>query len=279
MTLPEFVYTVLLKPRPLRAVANATLRALTPATIERHGARVHLNQRDPVVSGALALGVYEKPATRFFLEAIRPGAMFLDIGANIGYYSALALARIGPNGRVIAIEPDPEAFEFLKRTVTANGPDRATLVNKGLADAPGTLRLYRNPENRGDNRLYPNDLADGFVEVEVARADDVLSGLGVSKVDLIKIDVQGFEGKVLAGLERTIRNSDSLTILSEFWPWGLRQAGSDPFEVLEHLRGFSLSLEELTQDGSTVPLEDPARFIARYSGRKYANIVARRKKR
>jgi FkbM family methyltransferase len=276
MSLPEFVYTVLLKPRPLRAAANAALRALTPAVVERYSARIHLNPNDPVVSGAVALHVYEKPETRFFLQAIRPGAMFLDIGANVGYYSALALARIGPSGRVIAVEPDPEAFEYLQRTVAANGADRATLINQGLADKPGTLRLYRNPSNRGDNRFYPNDLASGYLEVEVARADDVLAGLGIGRVDLIKMDVQGFEGQVLAGLERTIRNSPGLVMLSEFWPWGLGQAGSQPLEVLAHLQRLGCELYELTAGGSTVPLTDHAGFVARYPGRKYANIVARR---
>jgi FkbM family methyltransferase len=276
MTLPEFAYTVLLKPRPLRAIANATLRALTPATVERHGARIHLNPRDPVVSGALALGVYEKPETRFFLNTIKPGATFLDVGANIGYYSALALTRVGAAGRVLAIEPDPETFEYLLRTIAANGQERAQAVQKGLADAPGSLRLYRNSSNRGDNRFYANDLADNFVDVEVARADDVLASLGIGRVDLIKIDVQGFEGKVLQGLEGTIRNSNPLVILSEFWPWGLREAGSDPFEILQRLQGFGLRLHELAGDGSTVPLDDHAGFIGRYTGRKYANIVATR---
>ncbi len=277
MTLAEFVYTVLLKPRPLRAAANAALRALIPAAVERYGARIHLNPRDPVISGALALRAYEKPETRFFLTAIQPGMTFLDIGANIGYYTALALARIGPRGRVVAVEPDPEAFRYLRLTAGANGGDRATLVNQGLADTPGTLRLYRNLSNRGDNRLYANDLAGDHVEVQVARADDVLAGLGIDRVDLIKMDVQGFEGKVLSGLERTMRNSDSLVLLSEFWPWGLRQAGSDPLEVLARLQALGFQLRELTGNGSTAPLTDHAAFIGRYTGRKYANIVARRR--
>ena len=277
MTLPEFAYTVLLKPRPLRAVANAALRALTPAVVERYGACIHLNPNDPVVSGAVVLRVYERPETRFFLQTIRPSTTFLDIGANIGYYSALALARIGPRGRVIAVEPDPEAFVYLRRTVAANGEDRARLVNKGLADAPGTLRLYRNLSNRGDNRFYANDLAGGNIEVEVARADDVLASLGIERVDFIKMDVQGFEGKVLSGLERTIHNSASLVMLTEFWPWGLDQSGSDPLEVLVRLQALGCELYELTNAGSTVALTDHAAFIARYQGRKYANIVAQRK--
>jgi len=277
MTLPEFVYTVLLKPRPLRAVADAVLRALTPAVIESHGARIHLNPRDPVVSGALALRVYEKTETRFFLRTLRPGMIFLDIGANIGYYSALALARVGREGRVIAVEPDPEAFGYLRRTAAANGEGRAILVNKGLADAPAALRLYRNLSNRGDNRFYANDLAGDSIEVEVTRADDLLAGLGVAKVDLIKMDVQGFEGRVISGLERTLQASDALVILSEFWPWGLRQAGSDPLEVLARLQRLGFALHELNHDGSASPLGDHAAFTARFPGRKYANIVAQRK--
>ncbi len=277
MTLPEFTYTVLLKPRPLRAAANAVLLALTPAVVERYGARIHLNPHDPVVSGALALHVYEKPGTRFFLRAIQPGMTFLDIGANVGYYSALALARLGPHGRVVAVEPDPESFAYLRRTIAANGENRVTLVNKGLAAAPGTLRLYRNLSNRGDNRFYANDLAGDSIEAEVARADDLLAGLGIDRVDCIKMDVQGFEGQVLAGLERTIRNSGSLVMLSEFWPWGLGQAGSDPLEVLARLRQLGCELYELSADGSTVPLADPGAFIGRYQGRKYANIVALRR--
>jgi len=276
MTLPEFAYTVLLKPRPLRAMANATLRALIPPTLERYGARIHLNPQDPVVSGALALGVYEKPETKFFLKALLPGITFLDIGANIGYYTALALAHIGPAGRVISVEPDPETFEYLQRTIAANGADRATALNQAFADAPGVLKLYRNSSNRGDNRLYANDLADNFVEVQVGRADEALAALNVGQVDLIKIDVQGYEGQVLAGLEQTIRNSRPLTILSEFWPWGLTEAGSDPFEILARLQALGLELHELTTDASTVPLNDHAGFIARYPGRQYANIVARR---
>ncbi len=243
-SLPEFFYTVLLKPAPLRAATNAALRSLTPVMIERYGARVYLNPQDPVVSGALALSMYEKPETRFFQKVISPGMTFLDIGANVGYCSAMALARVGPLGRVIAVEPEPNAFTFLRRTILANGVDRADLVHKALGDAPATLRLYRNPDNGGDNRLYSNDLADSFVEVEVARADDVLFSLGVDLVDFIKLDVPGYEDKVFAGLEQTIRRSSSLVILTEFWPWGLEQADSDPLELLKRLQGLGLFSRE-----------------------------------
>jgi len=275
MNLPEFIYTVLLKPKPLRLMANATLRWMTPESLERHGARIFLNPRDPVVSGAMLLRVYERPETVFFLKHIAPGMTFLDIGANIGYYTGLALSRIGSSGRVIAIEPDPEAYIYLKRTVAANGTERTTIVHKALADKPGSLRLYQNSDNRGDNRLYSNDLSDRSVEVEVVRGDDLLKQLGSSRIDFIKMDVQGFEGRVLAGLEGVLRSSSGVVMLTEFWPWGLTEAGSDPLEILARLQGWGFDLYELTADGSSVPLLDPADFISRYPGRRYANIVAR----
>jgi len=74
-----------------------------------------------------------------------------------------------------------------------------------------------------------------------------------------------------------LQASDALVILSEFWPWGLRQAGSDPLEVLARLQRLGFALHELNHDGSASPLGDHAAFTARFPGRKYANIVAQRK--
>ena len=101
MTIPEFIYTVLLRPKPLRAITNAALRAILPASVTRHGSTIVLNPNDPVVSGAITLGVYEKPETRFFLSVCRSGLTFIDIGANIGYYTALAIPRLEAQGRII----------------------------------------------------------------------------------------------------------------------------------------------------------------------------------
>ena len=96
-------------------MANACLLTMLPERVVRQGATIVLNQKDPVVSGALALNVYEPEQTSFFLAACEPGSVFLDIGANSGYYTALFLSHAGPGGRAIALEPDPECFEVLQR--------------------------------------------------------------------------------------------------------------------------------------------------------------------
>lgn len=274
MTVPEFIYAVLLRPRPLRKMANALIRAALPAEIRRDGAVVILNPNDPVVSGALALRVYENTETRFFKNVCKPGMTFLDVGANIGLYTALALPRIGRAGRVVALEPDRESFEYLRKTVIANRAENVTCIRKGAADYSGVMKLFVSENNRGDNRLYDNELSTGSYDVDVAPVDLLLEELGITVVDLVKIDVQGFEGHVLRGMRETIARSPNLTILMEFWPHGLQCAGTKPAGLLADLEAIGLVVYELRSDGSLRLVEDRQALIERYPGRQYTNLVA-----
>ena len=241
MTTSEFVYTVILRPKPLKSLANAVIRLLIPERLNVAGAVVVLNRKDPVVSGALTFGVYEKPETKFFTAVCKTGMTFLDVGANIGYYSALAIARVG-GGKVIALEPDPENFGYLQQTVAANHPTNAVCVQKAAGSAKGVATLYASTSNRGDNRMYANELADRAVEVEVDTVDSILDELGVGPVDLIKIDVQGFEGQVVNGMRQAVLRSPRLTLLLEFWPFGLEKRRDGPHGVARGVRsnGFEL---------------------------------------
>jgi FkbM family methyltransferase len=270
----HFIYSVLLKPRLLRVAANSLLRASLPTKVVRHGATVVLNPEDPVVSGSLALGIYERAETDFFLSTCRPGMTFLDIGANCGYYTALFLNRAGPESRIAAIEPDPQCFEYLQRTVAANKGRNVSCLPLAASDTYGKTRLYRNLDNRGDNRLYANELAATSCEVETDTIDSILQRLAVDELNLIKMDVQGYEGRVLNGMQNTFRRASGLTLLTEFWPYGLWQAGTDPFCFLTSLADFGFSLFLLGDSGTLQPLVGYARLIESLPGRKYANLVA-----
>jgi FkbM family methyltransferase len=274
MNLAEFVYTVVLRPKPLKAMANAAICRCIPARLKRNGAVIVLNRKDAAVSGAITLGVYERAETAFFCAVCQPGMTFLDIGANIGYYTALASGRIGEQGTIIALEPDPDNFRYLQQNVAANGAHNAMCIQKAASGESGILRLHVNRQNRGDNRLYANDLCDSSYEVEVATVDAVLEDCGVGPVDLIKMDVQGFEGHVLRGMRQTIQRSDPLILLTEFWPFGLRSAGTPPEDLLVELEQGGMRLYELTEKGRLARLTDKKAFIERYPGRKYTNIVA-----
>jgi FkbM family methyltransferase len=172
--LAEFTYTVLLKPAPLRKLANRAIRALLPEHLRFRGIQLALNPADPVASGALLFGVYENAEIRFFERYLRPGMTVVDVGANIGLYSAIAARAVGPEGRVVALEPDPESFSYLLKTLACNGFRNVEAFQVAASSAAGSARLFRNPDNRGDSRLYADDLLANPLDVRTVTLDGLL---------------------------------------------------------------------------------------------------------
>jgi FkbM family methyltransferase len=271
MSLSEVLYTVVLKPAPLRAMTNACLKFLIRNQTTVHGAKICLNPGDPVVSGALNLGAYEREEIRFFVKHFTPGMTFVDIGANVGLYSALAI-RHGA-GCVLSMEPMPENFAFLEKTIAANSPScPVTLEQAAAGRESGELTLHLNPENKGDNRLYPDALLKDSVTVSVKKLDDVCRRLEISKIDFLKIDVQGAEMLVLEGAEKTLKNSPSCIIMTEFWPDGLKKCGTNPGNYLQAFADLGFQIREL-RHGKLLS-RSAEELIASTPGRKYINLIA-----
>ena len=156
----------------------------------------------------------------------KPGMTVVDVGANLGLYTLLLAERVGPQGRVLAIEPDPELFSLLRENCSANGAV-VDARQVALGQSPGRMILQRLTLNSGDNHL---GAAGGTafrrpLEVDVATLDALAPGL---RPDFIKVDVQGWELKVLKGMEGTLRAAGEAQIYLEFWPAGLRRAGDSP---------------------------------------------------
>jgi len=235
-----------------------------------------LNPDDPVVSGALNFGVYEKAETKFFRTKCQPGMTFLDVGANIGYYTALAIHAAGPSGKIIALEPDPDSFKYLEQTIAANTAENVQAFPVAASDTAATLPLFISADNRGDNRLYNPRESRPQVEVNAVVTDALLAEKKIDTVDFIKIDVQGYEPKVIAGLRETIARSPKLTLLTEFWPKGIRDAGGDPNDFLKVLRGLGLALHELKADGELTELTNDEDLINRHQGRRYTNLIGQK---
>src|SRR5574341_336568 len=277
MTLPEFAYTVLLKPRPLRRAANAAIRALLPERVRVGEAAVWLNPDDPVVSGALAFGVYERGEIAFFRSTFGADMTFIDIGANLGLYSALALSTPGFRGRVLAIEPHNESRVFLHKTMESNAaaaPGAAQICGLAASDRPGTLTLYKNRENKGDNRLYPDPLLRGEETIRADTLDNICRSYGIASAQFIKMDVQCAEAQVIRGATGLLAGSADCILMTEFWPYGLGRCGSDGLAYLEMLRDLGFVLYELTgKRGALTPIGTAQSLVQRTSGRRYANLV------
>ena len=188
------------------------------------------------IQRSIYLGTYEQKESRLFRRLLSAGDTAVDVGANVGFFTAHALAAVGKTGRVIAIEPSPIAFATLRHWLERAGAVHCRALNFGLGDCAGELNLYWNPD--GDNHtpsMVP--VGDGHhIRVPVRRLDDVLEELSVNEVTLLKIDVEGFELRVLRGASRALSERRFAYILLEFSaPW-LTAAGTSPGEIDAVLR-------------------------------------------
>ena len=163
------------------------------------------------------LGEQFEPDTVALLEALcKPNAQVLDIGANIGV-TAVLLGSLAPRGIVAAVEPVPAAYHLLQQNVAAAGASNVRLHNFALGATDGTVRMQGNPQNlSGAFIADQHAINDDFhfsEDVRVCRLDDVFSELGLSGLDLVKIDVEGYELDVLEGGCRTLLEHKPLVML------------------------------------------------------------------
>jgi FkbM family methyltransferase len=273
MTVSEFVYTILFRPAWIKRIVNKIILLLLPKSVRVGDAVISINPRDPVVSGALAFRVYERDEISLIRRLCKPGQTVIDIGANVGLYTALSGIAVGPSGKVFSFEPDPECFSFLKQTVLMNNLKNVHLVNAAAAKSAGNAILHTSSQNRGDNRLYDCKESDGSVTVKTLCLDEYFDSMKISTVDVIKIDVQGYEGHVLEGIEKTISRSPNLKMLMEFFPTGLISAGTDPLSLLNKLHKLGLTLYEIKRKNQFAPISGMDRFVGNLRGRAYANIL------
>lgn len=158
------------------------------------GARMAVDPRDIVGRYIAYFGVWEPSLTQWLVDHLRPGDTFVDVGANIGYFTLLASELVGPSGRVIAIEPAPTTLEMLRRNVSANRATNVRIVPAAVSDHSTTLPLYGEGVD-GKNTLSRewarrHSLTE-FGTVAVAPLADLLHP--DEQPSVIKIDVEGHE--------------------------------------------------------------------------------------
>lgn len=273
MSPSEFLYTVLLRPAPLRKLANAALRAILPEMARIHGAQIALNPRDPVVSGALTLRVYEREEIAFFRRHFQPTMTLADVGANVGLYTGLALATPGFSGTILSIEPDADSRGFLEKTIAANpvrSPGGARVIDAAASDHSSRVPFFRNPENHGDNRLYADPALEESGTVPTETLDAICRQQGIKSIDFLKIDVQGAEARVLTGARNILAASPRVILMTEFWPHGLTCCGSDPQDYLRLLESAGFVLHHA--NGQPLKTFEQEKLIQESSGRRYLNL-------
>ncbi len=195
-----------------------------------------LDPDDYVSHEILETGRWEANSWGAIRNRLGPGATFVDVGAHIGYYSLKAAAVVGPGGRVIAIEPNPDTVKKLRGNIQASGAGMVTVEPVACSDTEATLDLFGAPRsNTGETSLSRANASQDSPAVTVyhVRArplDAILKEAGAARVDAIKIDVEGAEMLVLKGAHETLSRFHP-AVLVEVVDHQLRQMGTSSQEV------------------------------------------------
>jgi FkbM family methyltransferase len=188
----------------------------------RDGSALHLSLEEAVFRHLYFFGHYEERVTDLMLHVVRPGQLWLDVGANVGMFSILLGRRIGPTGAVHAFEPNPSMAEHLRLSLQRNQLSNIYLHECALGDQPGEAQLHlpRRPDDAdggsGRGSLLPQeDVHDRVaITVNVSTLDAELADEH-RPIFGMKIDVEGFESAVLGSASRLFRDRPPRVIFSE----------------------------------------------------------------
>ena len=184
---------------------------------------------------------HEPLTSKIFKSILKSGDVVIDVGANIGHYTLLAAAVVGPLGRIHAIECSPETLSMLSNNVSKNKLQNVLIHPVAAASERGTLSLnvtaiglsWFDPHSN-----WPTVQGSGtMVEVQAMPLDEIIS----PPVNLIKIDAEGVDLDVLKGMKRILAESPGVSIIVEWAPPLLAESGKDPLEIIQWLQdaGFS----------------------------------------
>jgi FkbM family methyltransferase len=222
------------------------------------GLRIEGFKRDAVGRGLYRRGVHEPGLTKFLLDKfLKSGPCnFLDVGANLGYFSCLLGKLAGDSGKVVSIEPEPNNFKLLQRNLRNNGLKNVAAHNCAVGAEAGTAKMgIYKAANRGRHSLVDLESCEKFIEVPVRRLDDLLKDAGVESWDLMKLDVEGYEWFVFEGAAETLARTKMLAM--EYAPAYWRKAGIDPAAVFQKLAGHFSRVHRFEEmDLAAAPVED-----------------------
>lgn len=198
-----------------------------PVRLRLSHSQIMDNEPGGVISMVNMLGLYDFNNMNFVQRVLTSGALFVDVGANIGAYTLIASED--PSVTVVSLEPNPTAFGKLRTNVALNNRQNVTLVNMAASAQPGTLRMTDNGADPTNHVIDDQALAHGTITVPVDTLDAICQRAGGLPL-LIKLDVEGHEPLVLQGATKCIghvaacivENGERDSVTNLLWAQGLR---------------------------------------------------------
>jgi len=193
------------------ALNKPKINSLKNYIVEVNGYKIEVIPNDSLGTSSelLMFKTHEPVSTELLKMSLKEGMTCLDIGGNIGYYVLLESTMIGEKGNVIVLEPSPENFEYLQKNIKLQERSNISAYNFAAGDTEGHLNflIYENASNSGmiipdgEKPRWPGEI----IKVPVKRIDSFLNELKVEKLDLVRMDVEGYEYHIFQGMQETLK--------------------------------------------------------------------------
>lgn len=228
-----------------------------------NGIKFNLDPRDISVATHLAMdGIWEDFITKAWLRVLKPESVVFDIGANFGYFGVLAANGINrKKSKVVFFEPNPHLLPYIHKTLSTNWlNENAVVENLGIADKPGKFELSILKDYVGSSSMHSiehlSEYAADKMQLEVAEkipvttttVDAYCAEKGIEAIDLIKIDIEGFEEKAFEGMRGMVKKSPDLIMFLEF----TKESYDDPQGFYAKMRNDFKYMYTISPDGHFV---------------------------
>lgn len=230
------------------------------------GSQISGDTRDIIQQYIYYFGIWEPNLTHWIVQRMKPGDTFIDVGANIGYFSLLASKLVGQHGRVVAIEASPATFKILRHNLTLNRVQNVRAVNVAVYHTKTLTKVFRGSEYEvgATTILEEEGLKRGFeveCEIDAAPLDAILLTEEMKNARLLKVDVEGAEWSVVQGMRRLLHSSrNDLELMIEIAPERLAQREKRSQDLLSIMLDAGFYAYRLENDYSALSYLSPRRF-------------------
>jgi FkbM family methyltransferase len=200
------------------------------------------------------LGCYEPTQTNWFKTCVKNGDVFIDVGANFGYYTSLGASIVGEKGRVFAFEPSPVANIVIENMIADSNINNVVLIKSAVGDTNGAVDLYMpNTEYLHSPSIMQSDIDFTPIQISVVTLDNFEPFKGIDEIKLIKIDVEGYEPNVLDGMDNLIKEKRVKNIFCEFNSWWLERNSITSKQLLERFLDYRYKINLQTKLQEKIP--------------------------
>jgi FkbM family methyltransferase len=191
---------------------------------------------------------YEPDMSATLARYLSPGSVFVDIGANEGYFTIEGGRIVGPSGRVVAVEPQVRLRAVLDENLRLNGLENVTLFDAAVSDAEGPAEMCLAPDmNTGASSLMPrNRYRMPTQPVRTTTLTRLFADAGLGAVDLMKMDIEGLEYEAVMGSKDLFRVGGIRVISLELHLDLIRDRGHDPEELVRFLHSCGYRMDRST---------------------------------